>query len=279
MVLRRLALMFVALAVGACASPGEEPDPLDELDDPGDGKADGPLDSDWTSVGLGVAYQQVNTGTAVLIAYGGYSARLSYSAAWATELVDAKLGAADVGHVYAVKGPADAGYAGREIANTKLRAHLRSLAATEAPIYIVAHSSGAFVAHELLSQLYAAGETATLSRIAYANLDGGGSGLTASIVAELGQISFVYAQDPAAGLSQNSGSMIGLGMAYAAHATTFKVVVANTGCRSGARWCLHDVVIIHRPHNPNSYDLARDYTDFVDRPVTTEYLDAMIPVL
>lgn len=279
MVPLRIAPMLVALAVGACASPGEDPESLDELDDPGDGKADSPLDSAWTNVGLGVAYQQVNTGPAVLIAYGGYSARLSYSAAWATELVDAKLGAAEVGHVYAVKGPADAGYGGREIANTKLRAHLRSLAATGSPIYIVAHSSGAFVAHELLSQLYAAGDTATLSRIAYANLDGGGSGLTASIVAELGQLSFVYAQDPTKGLSQNSSSMIGLGMAYATHATTSKVVVTNTRCRSGARWCLHDVVITHRPHNPNSYDLARDYTDFVDRAVTTEYLDAMIPVL
>lgn len=90
----------------------------------------------------------------------------------------------------------------------------------------------------------------------------------------------MYAQDPTlgSGLSKNSGSAIGLGMAYAIHATTFKVVVPGTGCRSGAGWCLHDVVITHRPHNPLSYDLARDYTDFVDRPVTTEYLDALIPV-
>ena len=36
------------------------------------------------------------------------------------------------------------------------------------------------------------------------------------------------------------------------------------------------VLITHRPHNAHSYDLARDYTDFVNRPVTTEYLDGLI---
>lgn len=278
MVHRWIVPMLAAMVFVACASPGDEPDPLEGLDELDDGKADGPLVGDWTSIGLGVAYQQVTTGNAVLIAYGGYSARLSYSAAWATELVDARLGAADVGHLYAVKGPADAGYAAREIANTKLRAHLGTIAG-DAPIYIVAHSSGSFVAHELLAQVYAAGDAAMLSRIAYANLDGGGSGLTANIVAGLRAITFVYAQDPTlgSGLSKNSGAAIGLGAAYATDATTFKVVVPGTGCRSGAGWCLHDVVITHRPHNPDSYDLARDYTDFVDRPVTTEYLAALIP--
>src|SRR5690349_17418903 len=70
----------------------------------GGGKEDSP-GPDWTSIGLGVAYQRVNTGNAILIAYGGYTAKLSYSAAWATELVDAKLGALDVGQIYAVQGP------------------------------------------------------------------------------------------------------------------------------------------------------------------------------
>ena len=34
----------------------------------------------------------------------------------------------------------------------------------------------------------------------------------------------------------------------------------------------NDVLITHKPHNPQTFDLARDYTDFVNRPVTTEYL-------
>jgi hypothetical protein len=274
----RLATTLATCAlVASCAAEEDldEPDDLDELEElNGGGKADG---AEWISIGNGVIYQRVNAGDGVLIAYGGYSARLTYSAAWATELVDAKLGAADVGHIYAVKGPAQASYAGREIGNSKLRAHLATFDAG-APIYVVGHSSGAFVAHELLSQLHAAGNTDVLSRISYANLDGGGSGFSQSIASELGGLAFVYAKDPtlARGLSQNSGTAIALGMAYRAHGVTFEVTVPDSGCVSGAGWCLHDVVITHRPHNPFHYDLARDYTDFVDRPVTTEYLDLFV---
>ena len=255
------------LMLAACSSSPAGPDELDENDEFG-GKADGPLGTGttWANVGLGVAYQQVNTGHAVLIAYGGYSAQLAYSAAWATELVDARLGAAEVGHVYAVKGPMDPGYDAREIANTKLRAHLATIDDGTSPIYVVAHSSGSYVAHELLSQLYNAGDTAILSRIAYANLDGGSGGLTDAIVASVGKIAFVYARDPT----------LGLGMTYAPHGAAFEVTVPMTGCTSGARWCLHDVVITHRPHNPSTYDLGHDYTDFTNRPVTTEYLEPLV---
>ena len=275
--------LLVMLVVGACAS--DEDDALvgdgsgaEQSDRFDDGKDDGPPSTDWLVVGNGVAYQQVNTGNGVLIAYGGYTAKLAYSAAWAEELVDAKLGAADVGHIYAVKGPQDASYSAREIGNSKLRAHLKTLAGADGPIYIVAHSSGSFVAHELFQQAHAAGETELLARISYANLDGGGTGLSNQIVSQLGAATFVYARDPDKGRSQNASTAVALAMAYVMQgATLFEVTVPGTGCAAGAGWCLHDVVITHRPHNPYSYDLARDYTDFVNRPVTTEYLDPLIP--
>ena len=233
----------------------------------------------WTSVGRGIAYRKVHAEPGILIAYGGYTARINHSAAWATALVDAKLGAANVGHVYAVKGPADSAYAAREIANTALRAHLATLGNATAPIYVVAHSSGAFVAHELFAQLHAKRNVALLSRISYANLDGAGAGLTAPIVASLSNIAFVYARDPTlkSGCSHNSWMMRALGVTYARYGEAFEVTVPGCGCASGAGWCLHDVVITHRPHNPLKYDIANDYTDFVGRPVTTEYLDLLIP--
>lgn len=270
---------LTVLAAGACGASEEDEDfdDSDQLDElMSNGKADG---LDWASIGNGVVYQRVNQGDGVIIAYGGYTARLVHSTAWATELVDEKLGAAGVGHIYAVKGPAQASYAAREIGNSKIKAHLATIG-SDAPIYIVAHSSGSFVAHELLHQLKGAGSTDTLARISYANLDGGGSGLTSSIVGALGNMEFVYAKDPtlSRGLSQNSSTAIALGMAYAGQgATTFQVNVPNTGCASGAGWCLHDVVITHRPHNPNMFDIATDYTDFTNRPITTEYLDPFIP--
>jgi hypothetical protein len=272
-------IVLAAMVVGCSSSSTLEQDDLDDLDqlnELANGKADGT--GDWVSVGLGVAYHRVNAGNAVLIAYGGYSARLNYSGAWASELVDQKLGAVDVGHVYAVKGPADPGYDAREIANTKLRAHLKEHANTGAPIYVVAHSSGSYVAHEMLGQLDAHADTATLARIAYADLDGGGSGLSDDIVAALAKIEFVYARDPtlSSGLSKNSSTAMALADAYAPIATAFEVTVPSTGCNSGAGWCLHDVLITHRPHNPSTFDLSRDYTDFVDRPVTIEYLEPLV---
>jgi hypothetical protein len=265
---------MAAMILVACSS--NVPEATDPPVDPTlGGKEDG-AGADWTAVSKGVAYQQINDGGAILIAYGGYSAHLSYSAAWATELVDARLGAAGVGRVYAVQGPADPGYDAREIGNTGLRAHLARIDDGRSPIYVVAHSSGSYVAHEMLEQLQAANNTAVLARIAYADLDGGGSGLSTEIVDRLARVAFVYAHDPGAGFSENNATARALADEYAPHATAFEVTVAQTGCHSGAGWCLHDVLVTHRPHNPDHYDLAHDYTDFVNRPVTDEYFDALV---
>lgn len=274
MLLARLTLAALAAHALAACTVGVDPDSDFESEDGegDDGSADGVLLAPtWTTLGVGVAYQQVNTGHAILIVYGGYSAKINYSAALGSELVDAKLGALDVGRVYAVKGPQDPGYNAREIQNTKLRAHLRTIDDGTSPICVIGHSSGSFVAHELLSQLYNAGSADTLARISYYDLDGGGSGLDDNIVESLGKITFVYAHDPVAGLSQNSSAAKSLAAAYAPIAKLFEVRVSGTGCHTGAGWCLHDVLITHKPHNPSTYDLANDYTDFVNRPVTTEY--------
>lgn len=278
--------MLMAATFVACGTIDDSTDdgglePVESADDlagigGGEDKMDG--SAMWSDVGLGVAYQRVNTGNAIVIAYGGYTAKLSYSAAWVSELVDQKLGAVDVGHVYAVKGPQDAGYDAQEIANSKLRAHLATYDDGVSPIYIVAHSSGAFVAHEILNQWHTKNMQSVLARVRYADLDGGGAGLTTTLVGELAKISFVYAKDPtlARGLSQNSGAAIALGYTYRAYGSAFEVTQPNTGCNSGAGWCLHDVVVTQKPHDPTMYNLALDYTDFANRPVTTAYLDPLI---
>lgn len=284
--MRPLFAMLMATTVVACVEVGEPEDGADEDVESADdlagigGGDEGKMDgmATWTDIGLGVSYQHVNTGGAIVIAYGGYSARMSYTAGWVSELVDEKLGGAGVGHVYAVKGPQDAGYNAKEIANTKLRAHLATIDDGVSPIYIVAHSSGVFVAHEILNQWHNKGALSVLARVRYANMDGGGSGLNTTLVGELDKITFVYAKDPtlARGLSQNSGAAVALGYTYRAYGSAFEVTQPNTGCNSGAGWCLHDVVITQKPHNPNMYNLALDYTDFVNRPVTTAYLDGLI---
>lgn len=92
-----------------------------------------------------------------------------------------------------MQGPEDPGYDAKEIGNSKLRAHLATIDDSVSPIIVVAHSSGVFVAHELLDQLYTAGQDDVLARISYANLDGGGTGLDDDIVASLGKTTFACA--------------------------------------------------------------------------------------
>jgi hypothetical protein len=273
----------LAAVLGAACTADVAPGAANDGDAPpttmgGGGKADGD-NSAWTSVGYGVEYQRVNTGNAILIAYGGYSAKIAYSAGWATELVDARLGAEGVGQIYAVQGPEDPGYDAKEIGNSKLRAHLATIDDGVSPIYVVGHSSGSYVAHELLDQLTSAGDTSVLGRLGYADLDGGGTGLTSGIVASLRAMTFVYAHDPtlSSGYSENHSTAIALGEDYAPTAQTYEVTVSNTGCDDGAGWCMHDVLITHRPHDPTTYDLADDYTDFDNRPPTIEYLDTLVP--
>ena len=237
----------------------------------------------WTSVGYGVAYQKVGDGDAVLIAYGGYSAQLPWSEAWGKELVSAKLGAMGVGHVYGVQGPRDASYAGDEICNSKLRLHLlnNGIAASAPFILVVAHSSGAFVAHELLRQLHAGGNDDTLGKTVYANLDAGGSGFNGTIASKLRRAVFVSARDTSMsnGTSENASAAQSLGTEYSAYGSWFEVKVTHSGCNAGAHWCMHDLLVTHHPHNPNMYDLRDDYTDFVGRTPTTEYIDAVAQYL
>lgn len=238
---------------------------------------DGPLGT-WSNLGTGVSYRPVGGGPGVFIAYGGYTALRAYSQAWAQELWRAKLRSLGVGHVYAVKGPADSFYRAKEIGNTSLRTHMKGSIANAAPFVLIgAHSSGAFVAHELLDQLSDASETATLSKIVYANLDGGGVGLNASLVSKLRRVAFVSARDSSLsdGTSANHGTAQDLGEQYDFNGGWLQVVLSQTGCNNGAEWCLHDLLITHRPHNPNFYDLQNDYTDFVNRPVTVEWVDML----
>ena len=239
----------------------------------------------WATVGAGVSYKKVGAGADVLIVYGGYTAQDVFSQRWADELVRDKLGADGVGHLYAVKGPNQSGYANREIGNTKLVTHLSqaSRAKNASRIIVIAHSSGTYVATELLQQLgrEVTGElpASTLGKIDLFNLDGGG--LDASLVKKLSHAYFVWACDPKIGrCSHNAGGMQALGSEFASQGGGIKVNASGSGCSSsaaGGLWCMHDTLINTRPHNPAMYDLLDDYTDFssAGRSVVTSYLDVL----
>lgn len=285
MLLRRFARALVApvaLALAGCVAGCSGATAGDDVVD--DGSAAQTADG-WATVGNGVAYRRVGDGDGVFIGYGGYSAKDPWVRGWVSELVRAKLGAMNVGHVYAVRGPVDAGYNGHEIGNRALAEHLARGAGPDAPFVLVAaHSSGAFVAHELLNVLRSGGiqgGAALRQKLVYADLDGGGSGLDRDLVRSLKRVAFVYAVDPglgaSAGRSANAGAIESLASAYGSEPV--KLVVRNSGCHAGAKWCLHDLLMTTRPHDPDRYDLARDYTDFAGRPVQAEWVDAVAPDL
>ncbi len=239
----------------------------------------------WATVGAGVSYKKVGAGGDVLIVYGGYTAQDVFSQRWADELVRDKLGAEGVGHIYAVKGPNQSGYANREIGNTKLVSHLAqaSRAANASRIVVIAHSSGTYVATELLQQISreVTGElpAGTLGKVTLFNLDGGG--LDASLVKEMNHTYFVWACDSKIGrCSHNAGGMQSLASEFASEGGGIKVNAVGSGCSAsaaGGLWCMHDTLINTKPHNPVMYNLLDDYTDFSAHggSVVTSYLDVL----
>jgi hypothetical protein len=267
-------IMVAALACG-CSGVG------DEDDDPSAGTTDdaSALTAGWTLLGNGVAYKSTGAGSGVFIGYAGYSVPLDRSTVWVDALFEARLRALGVGHLYGVRGPSDPGYARKDIANTRLASHLVGGPARGAPFVLVgAHSSGTYVAHELFGQVFEGGrdpEHVLEGKVVYGNLDGGQRGLDTQVLASLKKIAFVWAEDTtlSSGRSANAGGMEALGEAH--HGSGLRLVVDRSGCHSGAKWCVHDLLITTRPHDPNTFDLVRDYTDFVGRPVQAGWIRAL----
>ena len=273
----------------AKAGPGPAPDAAVSEVATSDGGAGAPSDAPpgpppvapgpWVTIGNGVKYKFTGGGASALLVYGGYSALVDYSQGWADELVRARGTALGIGHLYAIAGPNTPGYDNLEIANSALVAHLAAPGRADvAPrIVIAAHSSGTFVSAELLGMMVAgrAGfPSSALAHVTLYNLDGGG-GVPGSTLAKLSRAYFVYACDAVTGsCSHNATAMQSLGATHAAYGGALLVHADGSGCQ--ATWCLHDTLVIDKPHNPSMYDLARDYTDFTGgRNVVTSYLDTL----
>jgi hypothetical protein len=223
-----------------------------------------------------VHYRDARTsGGDVFIGYAGYNVQAPWSQAWVSALYRAALVGRGVRHVYAVQGPRDVSYSAQEIGNSRLIAHLLPRLAPGARILVAAHSSGAYVAHELLAQLYARGldpTRLTAGRLSYWNLDGGASGLTAAIVGQLRRAWFVWS-DASGTRSPNADTMISLGRTYPSSGGSLTLDASASGCRAGAVWCVHMTLITQRPHDPTNASAMADYSAFdAAHPVATAWL-------
>lgn len=229
------------------------------------------------SVGYGVASKDTENalGNSMFVAYAGYEVTLASAEAWATALWRASLRARGVRRIWAVQGPADPSYSQLEIGNSKIAAAMVPLVDAATHFILVAgHSSGSFVAHELLDQLATGADPGGVTKdaIVYFDLDGGG-GISDAAMARLRNAYFVGSRDGST-LSPNHADMENLGSVYASKGGFWENDASKSGCDPGAEWCVHVTLITTKPHDPTTADPTKDYSDFVGRPVCTSWIDA-----
>ena len=212
----------------------------------------------------------------ILIVYGGYTA---------TDQDSQSLGHRDDGgaaraarrraHLLQRAGPEDYREDLRPHARSATPSLLQALATQADPasyVIIVAHSSGGFVADEL----FTFADPSVISKIAYFNLDGGSWALTDELVDSMRGVYFCNAHDSGAGDSENTSSDESLHEDFSG-SHLFTVDADGSGCDVGAGWCMHDTLITNHPHDPTTFDLALDYTDFTSgRHVVTSYIDQAV---
>jgi hypothetical protein len=230
--------------------------------------------------GRGVAFKDTKNpaGENLFVGYAGYRVSLASAEAWVEALHEASLAARGVRYLWAVQGPNDRTYSNLEIGNTRIVATMLPLVGPRTRFVVVAgHSSGSFVAHELLGRL-AGGmdpEGVTAGRVVYFNLDGGASGLTVRSVGRLRHVYFVAAHDGATGTdSPRLATMRSLATTYASAGGYWQDDASDSGCQQGAQWCVHDTLITTRPHAPTSASAQLDYSDFTGRPASHGWIDA-----
>jgi hypothetical protein len=246
---------------------------------PGDAPPEPPFDSlPWQTIGTGVAFKDSMNprGESVFIGYAGYGVTEAESETWMTALYEATLKDRGVRYVYAVRGPDDVEYVHKEIQNTHLVAHLLpEVSSATHFIAIAGHSSGGWVACELLQQLYDQGldpAGKTSGKTVYYDLDGVESCLDTTIEHHLRGLFFVSAHTNAGGggFSLNSMYMMAGAMMFGA---PFKLYDASqSGCQATAPLCLHVSLVNTKPHDPST-GTPSDYGDFTNRPVNHWYLD------
>ncbi len=241
---------------------------------------------EWESIGHGVNFSKKTTGKNIAICFAGWTVRQSWSNSWAEELHKARLQEMNVGYLFAVKGPRDVAFESLEIRTKKLANHIltlfRNLKQNEfvPEITVIAHSSGAYVAHNFFTHLFTqvAEEEGLSDRVSYYCLDGAigtsvfGTTLTEKIAGYLKRIVAVYAYDPGLNIqSPNRDAMSSMAEKFPDKAILRIVQTSNSGC--SGRWCLHETLIIKRPYYAKRFNLEKDYGSINDlRPVCWEYL-------
>jgi hypothetical protein len=267
LIARMRRLLVLVLSLSACG-PGQ---------DEGMSSSQEALNGTWQAVGYGVTLLDTGNplGSNVFIGYSGYNIDLAQAQSWVGALYDARLHDLGVRWLFAVQGPADSLYNGLEIGNSKIVAALNARFTAEMGFIVVAgHSSGSFVADELLQQMDTGSDPSGVygPRMVYFALDGDQRYVAASGIDRLRRAYYVNAFDPVSGVSSpNHAAMDSLGATFAAKGGSFQYDASSSGCT--ATWCVHISLINTKPHVANNGS-GVDYADFAGRPVNTWWLNA-----
>jgi len=227
----------------------------------------------WTSIGNGIAESVVgNTQCHYLVAFGGFKSLVSDSQIWVTQLNSGFFGG-KMSNLVAVKGPADPGYRGKEIANSKLVSAISSSSnqCHSPAMIVVAHSSGTYVASEFLSGF--ASNSGLFNkfhgRVIYYDLDGGPgvSGQAKKLLQHQYMVSSVGSRnyDFSRGQGKQAGNQFLL------------LDNSHSGCSSA--WCKHMVCITTHPHNPASWSTLDVHGIDAQHPVQVGYFQQTSSIL
>ncbi len=279
----RTALVALALAAcsgGASGDLGPDAGAYGTADAPASDAAPEPdfASLPWTTIGTGVAFKDSENprGDNVFVGYAGYGVTDAEAQTWVTALYEADLKQRGVRYVYAVRGPDDVEYTNKEIQNTHLIAHmLPQVSTTTGFIAIAGHSSGGWVACELLQQLYDQGldpAGKTTGKAVYYDLDGVESCLDTTIVHHLRAVYFVSAHTNAGsgGYSLNAPYMMMGAMMFGAKFLLYDAT--SSGCEPSADLCLHVTLVDTKPHDPTT-GTPSDYGGVTSATVNRWYLE------
>lgn len=245
----------------------------------------------WFKIGSGVNYTftENKIGNDIFIAIGGWQSKQEWVNKWSETLYEAKLNELGIQHIFSVKGPDEVCNRNKEINIKGLADYVKNIIYATYYInrvIIAAHSSGSFVANDLLELLYGekgiAKDSFYINKVHYFNLDGGiggdecGLALSDSVIKYIAKVYPVSAYDSSAGLySSNYETMKRLSEMYGNKSEMILLEVSGSGCTD--KWCLHDAVIIRKPYDPNKYNLEKDYTLFDDEhKVQSDYLNVLL---
>jgi hypothetical protein len=234
----------------------------------------------WNVIGVGVNFKDTQNprGNNIFIADAGYAVDDDQAKAWLTALYKDNLRDRGVRYVYAVRGPATVSYSGKEIQNTHLIAQmLPQITDATHFIAIAGHSSGGYVACELMQQLFEQGMDPmgkTSGRTVYYDLDGVESCVDSTIVSHLRNVYFVSAHTNVGGggSSLNAMYMMVGGMIYGTDHFKF-YDASDSGCNPQASLCLHVSLVNTHPNDPNN-GTPSDYADFSHGMANHWWLDA-----